>query len=268
MGYPPLAHPWKIPAWLLEVHTGRGFAWPVGENHFGSTLTTVLWLTGLVVYWRRGNRWIWSLFVIPHLLLLVASFLHKYPYGANVRICMFLGPGICLFMGAGAQDWLSRFKPARRRLWYRIVALLLLIVAIGGATRDVVLRVLEIKGPRIRSTLVDAGVIVGTNGQFVVLNPIRPMTSATTQVLGYYMSRYVAQPEFWNGVISPSQLRSDSNLAVVAVTTTLVGGSHPDPFDGIEKRFGKPLQLIWTQVARVRHKTTDRVVVRIYRVGQ
>lgn len=86
MGYPPLNHPWKIPLWLLEVHTGRGFAWPVGENHFGSTLTTVLWLAGLVIYWRRGNRWVWALFVIPHVLLLIAAFLHKYPYGANPRL--------------------------------------------------------------------------------------------------------------------------------------------------------------------------------------
>jgi hypothetical protein len=266
MGYPPLEHPWKIPSWFLEVHTGRGFAWPVGENHFGSTLTTVLWLSGLVVYWRRGNRWAWWLFVIPHLLLLTAAFLHKYPYGANPRICMFLGPGICLFMGAGAQHWLSRFGPERRRLCYQCVAMLLLIVAVGGAARDVVLRVREIKGPGIRSTLIDAGVLVGTSGQFVVLNPIRPLTRETSQVFAYYMSRYVAQPVWWNGEISPARMRPDSNLAVVAVTTAQ-GSSQRDMFGGFEKRFGKPMLRTWTQVGRMRHKTTDRVEVRIYHIG-
>jgi len=122
-GYPPLHQPWKIPQWLLEVHTGRGFAWPLGEKHYGSTLTTVLWLTGLVVYWRRGNKWVWVLLVLPQALLLMASFLHQYPYGADPRICMFLGPALCLFMGAGMQFLLGRLGHQRRRRCYLGVAL-------------------------------------------------------------------------------------------------------------------------------------------------
>jgi hypothetical protein len=266
-GYPPLSHPWQIPLWLLEVHTGRGFAWPVGENHFGSTLTTVLWLTGLVIHWRRGNRWVWALLILPQVLSLTASFLHKYPYGANPRICMFLGPGICLFMGVGVQYLLGRFGHERRQRYYRVVALVLMIIAIGGAARDVVLRVREINGPGIRSTLVDAGGLVGTDGQFVVLNPMRLMKDsrrATTQVFAYYMSRYVAQRIWWNGEI-PSQVRLGSNLAVLAVTTE-ASGLDSDPFGGFEKRFGKPMTQIWTQVARVPYKDKDRVIVRIYKI--
>src|SRR5688572_10199978 len=109
-----------------------------------------------MIYWRRGSKWVWALFVAPHVLSLLAAFLHKYPYGANPRISMFLGPGICLFMGVGMQYWLGRFGRDRRRRYYRVAAVVLLIVAIGGATRDVVLRVREIRGPGIRSTLVDA----------------------------------------------------------------------------------------------------------------
>ena len=266
-GYPPLNHPWKIPLWLLEMHTGRGFAWPVGENHFASTLTTVLWVTGLVIYWRRGNRWVWALFILPQMLSLAASFLHKYPYASNPRICMFLGPGICLFMGVGVQYLLGRFNRERRHMCYRVVALLLLIVAIGGSTRDVVLRVREIKGPGIRSTLVAAGGLVGTDGQFVVLNPKRLIDDgrgATPQVFAYYMRRYVQQQIGWNGEI-PAQVRSGSNLAVLAVTTES-SGLDSDPFGEFEKRFGKPLTLTWTQVARVQTREKSRVVVRIYRI--
>jgi hypothetical protein len=58
-GFPPTQQPWKIPLWLITVHTGRGFAWPVGENHFCSTLTFVLWLRGLVVFWNRGRGGSW-----------------------------------------------------------------------------------------------------------------------------------------------------------------------------------------------------------------
>ncbi|MGD1084861.1 MAG: hypothetical protein ABSA47_08955 [Verrucomicrobiota bacterium] len=265
LGYPPLDHPGLIPAWLLEVHTGRGFAWPMGENHFGSSLTTLLWLTGMVVYWRRGDRWVWMLFVAPHVLLLAAAFLHKYPYGANPRICMFLGPGICLFLGAGAQYLLDRVGRRRRRRSYRVAALLLLLVAIGGALRDVVLRAEEFHGPGIRGALVDAGRLVGTNGQFVVLNPIRPIQGETGQVLTYYMSRRVAQPVVWNGRTNPPAARSGSNLAVVAVTT-IPSGLDSDPFGGFEERYGKPLTRIGTQVGRMAGKTKDRVVVRVYHV--
>ena len=260
-GYPPLDHPWKIPLWLVEVHTGRGFAWPVGGNQFCSTVTTVLWLTGLVVYWRRGNRWVWALFVLPHVLLLTAAFLHKYPYGANPRICMFLGPGICLFMGAGAQYLLGRLGHERRRLGYRFVALLLLCIAIGGAIRDVALRIREINGPDIRNTLIAAGRVVGTDGQFVLL------PGETSGILAYYMKRYVAQPTWRPGEISPSQARSGSNLAVLA-TTREKGGLDSGSFSGFEKRFGKPMTLVWTRFARIQPTNKEPgVVVRIYHVG-
>jgi hypothetical protein len=262
MGFPPLNHPWKIPFWLVEVHTGRGFAWPVGDNHFRSTLTTVLWLTGLVIYWRRGNRWVWALFVLPQALLLIAAFLHKYPYGANPRICMFLGPGICLFMGAGAQYLLGRLGHDRRRPCYRVVALLLFFIAIGGITRDVVLRIREINGPDIRSTLVAAGRVVGTDGQFVML------PGNTSGILAYYMRRYVTQPILPLAEISPPQVRSGSNLAVL-VATTGHGELDSDPFGRFEKGFGKAMTPIWTQVARIQPTNKEPgVIVRVYHVGE
>ncbi|MGD0812376.1 MAG: glycosyltransferase family 39 protein [Verrucomicrobiota bacterium] len=261
LGYPPMNHPWLIPFWLLDVHTGRGFAWPLGENHFGSTLTTALWLTGLVMYWRRGNRWVWALFVVPHVLLLIAAFLHKYPYGANPRICMFLGPGICLFMGAAVQWLLGRLGGGRRRLCYRVGALLLLFISLGGVTRDGVLRFREINGPDLRSTLVAAGRIAGTGSQFVVL------PGETSQILAYYMKRYVTQTIWRRGEISPSQVRPGSNLVVLA-TTTKPGGLDSDSFEGFEEQFGTPMTLIWTQVARVQPAAKEPgVVVRVYKLG-
>jgi hypothetical protein len=262
MGYPPLNAPWKIPLWLLQVHTGRGFAWPVGENHFGSIPAAVLWLAGLAIYWRRGNRWVWALFVLPHVLLLIAAFLHKYPYGANPRICMFLGPGICLFMGAGAQSLLGRLQPKRRGLCYRVGALLLLLIAIGGATREVVLRIREIKGPDLRSTLVAAGRVVGKDGEFVVLR------GEDKPTLVYYMKRYVA-PLLWrSGEINPSQVRSGSNIGVLAISTEH-GGLDSESFGGFEKRFGKPLTLVWSQVARLQPTAKEPgVIVRVYHVGE
>jgi hypothetical protein len=272
LGYPPLDNPGKIPFWLVQVHTGRGFAWPAGENHFGSTLTCVLWLTGLVVFWRRGNRWVWALFILPHVLSLIASFLQKYPYGADPRICMFLGPGICLFMGAGVQYWLGRFGRERQRLCYRAAALLLLLIAIGGVIREVGLRIREMNRPSIRSTLVQAGRLVGTDGQFVVLPPRGPKRAggAAPVIFAYYLRRYVPQRIWWHGEI-PSPLPSRSNLAVVAVTTEPTD-LDSDPFGGFEKRlaeqWGQPITPTWTQAARAQGKEKDRVMVRTYQVAR
>jgi len=144
-GFPPIKQPWNIPWWLLTVHTGRGFAWPVGDNHFASSVTFVLWVSGLVVYWRRGNRWIWWLFVTAQVLSLAAASFQKYPYLANPRISMFLGPGICLFVGVGIQYWIDRQRSDTRRGWYRFTAVVFLFCAMGGLTRDLAMRVRELK---------------------------------------------------------------------------------------------------------------------------
>jgi hypothetical protein len=260
-GFAPVHHPWLIPLWLLEVHTGRGFAWPLGENHFLSSATTLLWLTGLVVYWQRGNRWLWALFIIAQLLLLAASFLHKYPYGADPRVCIFLGPGICLFAAAGLEYWFWRAGHRRRRLLYLVVALLLLGVAIGGVTRDLVLRIRETNGPDLRSTLVAAARVVGARGQFLLL----PGNRST--ILTYYLRRYVTQPVCWSGQIRREGVTPGSNLAVIA-SAPKADEVDPAVFDDFQKRLGQPLRLIWTRVARVQPVAKEgSVMVRIYRVG-
>jgi hypothetical protein len=262
-GFPPWETPWKIPLWLLEVHTGRGFSWPVGENHFGSTVTCVLWLTGLVVYGRRGNRWVWALFILPNAVSLAASFLHKYPYASDPRISMFLGPGTCLFMGAGVQYLFAGFTFERRRLCYRMAALLLLIVAVGGAARDVARRVREIKGPGARSVLVAASRIAGADGCFVVLPPI---SGTAAQVFTYYMKRYVSQPISWSAEI-PSPLPSE--LAVAAARENS-DGVETNLFRAFEKQVGKPMTPIWTNVAHqvLLGKNKDCVIVRIYQINR
>jgi hypothetical protein len=141
------------------------------------------------------------------------------------------------------------------------VALLLLLIAIVGATRDVVLRIREIKGPDLRSTLVTAGRVVGKDGQFVVL------TGESSLILTYYMKRYVEQPILRIGEITTSQLRSGSNLGVVATSTNL-GGADSDSFGGFEKRFGRPMTLIWDQIAHLQPTNKEPVViVRVYRFG-
>jgi hypothetical protein len=254
-GYPPI-QPWRIPLWLLTAQTGRGFAWPIGDNHFRSTLTCALWLTGLVVYWRRDNRWVWALFAAPQVLSLAAAFLHKYPYLQNPRLCMFLGPGICLFVGRGVQyliDWMDREEGRR---WYCLTAFALAMYALGGMARDIVLRVREVHGPGIRSTLVEASRLVGPNGQFVVLND-----GNASGVFAYYIKRKVKQ-RVWNNGQIPAQTGPGLRLALVAVgskTSNLDGNSL---FGEFERRFGRPMKVTWSQAAHeVLLDSKDSVVV-------
>ncbi len=243
VGYPPLHEPWKIPWWLLLAHTGRGFSWPAGENHFGSTLTFLLWLTGLVVYWRRGNRWVWALFVAPQVLALLAAFANKYPYLQNPRLCMFLGPGICLFIGAGAQYLIVRFGGNQRRGLYAGTALVLTICALGGLGRDIVLRIREIKGPGIRSTLLEASRLAGPDGQFVVLNE-----DDASWLFAYYIKRPIKQTVWWHGQ-APPQTGPGTKLALVVVGPT-EGNAQANPLVGqFEKRISRTLAVRWSQVA-------------------
>ena len=242
-GYPPLDQPWKIPLWLLRMHTGRGFAWPIGDDHFGSTLTFLLWLTGLVVYWRRGNRWVWALFVAPQLVALAAAFANKYPYLQNPRICMFLGPGICLFVGAGTHYLISRFGRNPRRALYCGTALALMACALGGLGRDIALRIREIKGPGIRSTLVEASRLAGPDGQFVVLND-----DDASWVFAYYIKRLISQPVWWHGQM-PAQTGPGTKLALVVVGPTEADPQANPLVAQFEKRFPRPLAVRWSQVA-------------------
>jgi hypothetical protein len=254
-GFPP-DQPWKIPLWLLTVHTGRGFAWPVGENHFGSTLTCALWLIGLAVYWRHGNRWVWALFVAPQFLLLVAAFWHKYPYLQNPRICMFLGPGICLFVGRGVQYLIDQAAGEKSRRYYYITAFALLMCAIGGMGRDVVRRVREVNGPGIRSVLGQASRLVGVNGQFVVLND-----GNASGVFTYYIKREVKQRVWSDGRI-PTQAGPGLRLALVVVSSNTSNPDSDSLFREFERRFGRPLKVAWEQAAHeVLLDSKDSVVV-------
>jgi hypothetical protein len=255
-GFPPLGNLWKVPLWLLTVHAGRGFAWPIGDNHFGSILTFVLWSVGLVIYWRRGNRWVWGLFVAPQALSLAAAFLHKYPYLANPRISMFLGPGICLFVGAGLQYLISRLRDERRRPVYCFTAVVLMLCVAGGVAREVVQRLREVKGPGIRSTLADASRRLGPNGRFVVLN-----FGNDTGVFNYYIRRGFEQQVCLDAKL-PGQIVPGQRLALVGAACGQTETVRALLLGELEKRLGHSVRIAWSQTAhQVLQDNEDSYVV-------
>ncbi|HVW01098.1 MAG TPA: hypothetical protein VHB77_12185, partial [Planctomycetaceae bacterium] len=109
--FPPLETPWKLPAWLFDAHTGRMFAYPVGDDHGMSTASFVLCCLGALALWRMKARPALVLLVAPLPAMFVAAALHRYPYGGSGRVFQHLVPAICLLMALGASQviaWVHR----------------------------------------------------------------------------------------------------------------------------------------------------------------
>jgi Dolichyl-phosphate-mannose-protein mannosyltransferase len=113
--FPPLAEPWRLPFWLIEIHAGYMLAYPYGGNDFGSTLTTFLVVAGCVrMGRRRARRPLLFLLLAPLPVALVAAALHRYPYGTSTRVMLYMAPAFCLLTGEGImallqlRQWTSR----------------------------------------------------------------------------------------------------------------------------------------------------------------
>jgi hypothetical protein len=114
--FPPLAQPWRLPWWLLEIHTGNMLAYPHGGHNFGSTPTFLLVAIGSWALWRRPQRrpLLWLL-LGPLVFALVAAVLRRYPYGTSARIMLYMAPAFCLLAAEGAVTLLRAWsRPALR----------------------------------------------------------------------------------------------------------------------------------------------------------
>jgi hypothetical protein len=136
-GFPPLSEPWRVPGWLLDVHTGMMMAYPNGGHSGGSSVSFVLAVIGGIVLWRTRRR-VLLLLLSPVPLMLVAAALHAYPYGASARVTQHFAPAACLLIGTGLLCVLRKVVGARRAVRAIPIAVLpFLVVAIAGIARDV-----------------------------------------------------------------------------------------------------------------------------------
>jgi hypothetical protein len=100
--FPPLAAPWRLPWWLVEVHTGNMVAYPYGGNNCGSALTTLLIVAGCIRMARRSvRRPLLFLLMGPLPVALVAAALHRYPYGTSTRVMLYMAPAFCVLSAEG-----------------------------------------------------------------------------------------------------------------------------------------------------------------------
>ena len=131
--FPP-ANPWRLPLWLLDIHTGNLAAYPVGGRYGGSTVTFLLMVAGALALWRARRRETLGLLLLPFGLNLVAGAFHRYPYGDSARIAQHLAPAVCLLSGCGAADLLDRIRVSwRERTSVAILAALCILGIVGLA---------------------------------------------------------------------------------------------------------------------------------------
>lgn len=130
--FPP-AEPWPLLRWLVAVHTGNLFAYPVGGRAGGSLLTLLFCLVG-AAHLARRRRAFFLLLCSPFVLTFVAAALGKYPYGGSARVAQHLAPSICLLAGAGVVQCVGAQR--RRKCWILGVVVTLFLIGCVGVVRD------------------------------------------------------------------------------------------------------------------------------------
>jgi hypothetical protein len=154
-GFPPASAP-AAAWWLLLVHSGQMMAYPLGASSGGSSLTTLLCLIGAWRFWTLRHRALLVLCAAPFALGLVASCLHRYPYGSSCRLSQYLAPAICLSAGTGASVLIERVRNLRaRRRWLIAVAAFFAIIGVGGTIRDVLKPYREAEAQWMRQVMRD-----------------------------------------------------------------------------------------------------------------
>lgn len=135
--FAPLHEPWRIPLWLLDMHTGNMMAYPIGGKRGGSAVTLLLVLAGSIVLWRR-RRPLLLLLLSPLILALAASVLKRYPYGGSARIALYMAPAFCLLAGVGLAWLLRRFLRGKRNVRAVAVATAVVgLISVIGVVADV-----------------------------------------------------------------------------------------------------------------------------------
>ncbi|MGP0064243.1 MAG: glycosyltransferase family 39 protein [Isosphaeraceae bacterium] len=135
--FPPLNSPVPLISWLVSIHAGSMFAYPWGGSRGASTGTLILVLIAGVVLWRRGQRTILALLLMPMGVALAVAAPKLYPYGGQARIMQYIAPAICLMAGLGLSSLLLWFfRPTRRTGAIRVAAVTLAVAGIISLADD------------------------------------------------------------------------------------------------------------------------------------
>lgn len=111
----PFGQPLQWLIWMIETHTGAMFAYPLGSQSGGSTLTFILVVVGFLRLRHRKDWWFLSTTIGIFGLTYLAAALHRYPYGNTSRLVQHLAPMICILAGVGIESLFERAKTDQLR---------------------------------------------------------------------------------------------------------------------------------------------------------
>jgi 4-amino-4-deoxy-L-arabinose transferase-like glycosyltransferase len=122
--FPPLAQPWKLPVWFLEIHCGGMLGYPLGGPNWGSLFSFLLCLAGAAMLVRRRQGFLLAVLLAPLALNFVAAAMHRYPYGGHSRMTLFMAPAYCILIGLGMTGGAALAAALRWRLmrWANVPA--------------------------------------------------------------------------------------------------------------------------------------------------
>ena len=217
--FPPIEAPWRIPFWLLDVHAGNMLAYPFGANHFGSTATLLAVLAGVRSVWTRPpRRWLLLLLLGPLPFALLASALHRYPYGTSVRVTIYMAPAICLLAGEGLVALL------RARRWGRSGPLLL---AAGLAVMPIVSMAMDVTTPyrrmddvRHRQIVRDLAAQTAPGDRWIVFDGATPLPRDVPDLMVTQWIQRVAELRFYLLSLAPVPIQTKPDPATIAPLET------------------------------------------------
>ena len=135
--------------------------------------------------------------VAPFGLGLLASVLHRYPYGASCRLSQYLAPAVCLSAGMGAAVLLERLRSAIvRRRWIIGVCTALVFVGVCGMVRDLLHPYRTVEALWTRQVMQALAVETRSGAPIVVLNKPDEMDS----LFRWYLEQYGDRVS-WSGQI-------------------------------------------------------------------
>lgn len=201
--------------WLLDVHTGKMLAYPLGGGSFASTGTLLLCIAGAAALVRTGRGALLGLLLAPLAPALIAALLHKYPYGGSARVCIYLAPAICALVGMGAYAILVAAvrRGVRSRLALHGACGALALIAPGGIAVDVLRPYKEPQYAAARAALRDVATYVARPAAVCIANAMHdrddpPDGPEFHPTLLYYLVLYTNQwPHFCNAQPPPADVR-------------------------------------------------------------
>ena len=282
--FPPFDHLGALLYWLIDIHTGRMLAYPIGGRDFGSVATFLLCAVGGWTLWklreipaaaRAGKayplhrltpRILFALLLWPFVLAFGAAILRLYPYGTSARTSLYLAPAICLLVGLGIGRLVDRvLSPVARRRWVAGICTGLTFIGLAGIGRDVWRPYKTWADEMNRAVIYDTIGRTAPEDQIVCLNSVPDLTpfGGYGARFRWYLRLATGDRAGWGGKVDWDRLEDDARLWAVRYWR---GERQPEdePWTRWEDEVAPKLVLVGEESYCYDSNCTEGIELRVY----